>query len=235
VTFERPNSHRASAFIAVPAAIAIAVTIGCQSSPMRREPGLNVLLITIDTLRADALGAYGNTTVSTPWLDRLSGGGVRFSRAMAQTVVTLPSHANILSGRYPFRHGVRENSGFRFPVDVETMATLLKARGYRTGAIDPALTKAHNGLGVVVAQRGVFEKAATHWKQAVTLRSARSSSAVQPRRRVDPPRSPCRGPDLLGVVSARGARIRREGPRTCPEVAQPLSSCPKNCIKMSQK
>jgi arylsulfatase A-like enzyme/Tfp pilus assembly protein PilF len=118
----------------VPAAIAIAVTIGCQSSPMRREPGLNVLLITIDTLRADALGAYGNTTVSTPWLDRLSGGGVRFSRAMAQTVVTLPSHANILSGRYPFRHGVRENSGFRFPGDVDTLATLLKAHGYRTGA-----------------------------------------------------------------------------------------------------
>jgi len=169
VTFERPNSHRACTFIAVPAAIAIVVTIGCQSSPMRREPGLNVLLITIDTLRADALGAYGNATVSTPWLDRLSGGGVRFSRAMAQSVVTLPSHANILSGRYPFRHGVRENSGFRFPADVETMATLLKARGYRTGAIDPALTKAHNGLGVVVAQRGVFEEAATHWKQAVTL------------------------------------------------------------------
>jgi arylsulfatase A-like enzyme/Tfp pilus assembly protein PilF len=101
---------------------------------MRREPGLNVLLVTIDTLRADALGAYGNTTVSTPWMDRLSGSGVRFSRALAQTVVTLPSHANILSGRYPFRHGVRENSGFRFPGDVDTLATLLKGRGYRTGA-----------------------------------------------------------------------------------------------------
>jgi choline-sulfatase len=120
--------------LAVTAAIAIVVTTACRPSPMRREPGLNVLLITIDTLRADALGAYGNTTVSTPWLDRMAGGGVRFSRALAQTVVTLPSHANILSGRYPFRHGVRENSGFRFPADVETLATLLKARGYRTGA-----------------------------------------------------------------------------------------------------
>jgi choline-sulfatase len=120
--------------IAVAAAVAIGVTIGCRPSAVRREPGLNVLLITIDTLRADALGAYGNATVSTPWLDRLSAGGVRFSRALAQTVVTLPSHANILSGRYPFRHGVRENSGFRFPGDVDTLATLLKARGYRTGA-----------------------------------------------------------------------------------------------------
>jgi arylsulfatase A-like enzyme/cytochrome c-type biogenesis protein CcmH/NrfG len=99
-----------------------------------REPGLNVLLITIDTLRADALGAYGNTTVATPWLDRMSASGVRFSRALAQTVVTLPSHANILSGRYPFHHGVRENSGFRFPDDLDTLATLLKAHGYRTGA-----------------------------------------------------------------------------------------------------
>jgi choline-sulfatase len=114
--------------------IVIAATTACRPSPVTREPGVNVLLITIDTLRADALGAYGNTTVSTPWLDRLSNGGVRFSRALAQTVVTLPSHANILSGRYPFRHGVRENSGFRFPGDVDTLATLLKARGYRTGA-----------------------------------------------------------------------------------------------------
>ena len=115
-------------------AITIAVTAGCRPSPVQREPGLNVLLITIDTLRADAVGAYGNTTVSTPWLDRLSAGGVRFSRAQAHSVVTLPSHANILSGRYPFHHGVRENSGFRFPADLDTLATLLKARGYRTGA-----------------------------------------------------------------------------------------------------
>ena len=115
-------------------AIVIAATTACRSSPVQREPGLNVLLITIDTLRADALGAYGNSTVSTPWLDRLSNGGVRFSRALAQTVVTLPSHANILSGRYPFRHGVRENSGFRVPAGLETLATVFKARGYHTGA-----------------------------------------------------------------------------------------------------
>src|SRR5262249_56758060 len=52
----------------------------------------------------------------------------------SQNVVALPSHANILSGRYPIAHGVRDNSGFRFPGDVPTLATLLKARGYRTGA-----------------------------------------------------------------------------------------------------
>ncbi|PYR54665.1 MAG: hypothetical protein DMF91_26235 [Acidobacteria bacterium] len=80
------------------------------------------------------VGAYGNGRAQTPWIDRLAAGGVRFSHAHAQNVVTLPSHANILAGRYPFRHGVRENAGFRFPSDVDTLATRLKALGYRTGA-----------------------------------------------------------------------------------------------------
>jgi arylsulfatase A-like enzyme/Tfp pilus assembly protein PilF len=99
-----------------------------------REPGLDVLLITVDTLRADALGAYGNARAQTPWIDRLAAEGVRFERAHAHNVVTLPSHANILSGRYPFAHGVRDNAGFRFPPGVDTLATRLKALGYRTGA-----------------------------------------------------------------------------------------------------
>jgi hypothetical protein len=101
---------------------------------VRREAGLSVLLITIDTLRADALGAYGNRDAATPWADRLAASGVRFDAAHAHNVTTLPSHANILSGRYPFDHGVRDNMSFRFPPGVETIATLLAARGYRTGA-----------------------------------------------------------------------------------------------------
>jgi arylsulfatase A-like enzyme/Tfp pilus assembly protein PilF len=99
-----------------------------------RGPGLDVLLVTIDTLRADALGCYGNIGAETPRIDRLAASGVRFDFAHAHNVVTLPSHANILSGRYPFDHRVRENSGFRFPQNVETLATLLKGHGYRTGA-----------------------------------------------------------------------------------------------------
>jgi arylsulfatase A-like enzyme/cytochrome c-type biogenesis protein CcmH/NrfG len=91
-------------------------------------------LITIDTLRADALGIYGRRQARTPWIDQLATAGVRFDRARAQTVVTLPSHANILAGRYPFDHGVRDNAGFRFPESIPTLATILKARGFRTGA-----------------------------------------------------------------------------------------------------
>ncbi|HTT26012.1 MAG TPA: sulfatase-like hydrolase/transferase, partial [Thermoplasmata archaeon] len=97
----------------------------------RGRPRLNVLLVTVDTLRADALGAYGNRDALTPWIDRLAASGVRFDDAHAHNVVTLPSHANILSGRYPFDHGVRDNQGFRFPKTVDTLATLLHARGYR--------------------------------------------------------------------------------------------------------
>ncbi len=99
-----------------------------------RQHGLSVLLITIDTLRADALGNYGDKAALTPTMDRLAAAGVRFDDAHAQNVTTLPSHANILSGRYPMDHGVRDNAGFRFPLEPETIATLLKARGYRTAA-----------------------------------------------------------------------------------------------------
>jgi arylsulfatase A-like enzyme/Flp pilus assembly protein TadD len=92
------------------------------------------LLITVDTLRADALGAYGHASAMTPWIDALARGGVRFDRAHAHNVMTLPSHATLLSGVLPTDHGVRDNSGFRFPRSIETIATILKARGYRTGA-----------------------------------------------------------------------------------------------------
>lgn len=101
---------------------------------VRRDPGLSILLISIDTLRADALGAYGGKDAETPWADRLARGGVRFENAHAHNVVTLPSHANLLSGQLPVVHGVRDNSGFRFPKNLPTLATILKARGYRTGA-----------------------------------------------------------------------------------------------------
>lgn len=99
-----------------------------------RDPGLSVLLISVDTLRADAIGAYGNRSVATPWMDRLAREGVLFEQAHAHNVVTFPSHSNILSGQYPLIHGVRDNTGFRFPQDMDTLATRLKSRGFQTGA-----------------------------------------------------------------------------------------------------
>ena len=93
----------------------------------------NVLLITIDTLRADALSAYGGAA-QTPNLDRLAREGARFSFAHAHAVVTLPSHTSILSGLLPYEHGMRDNSGFRVRSGTPTLATRLKARGFATGA-----------------------------------------------------------------------------------------------------
>ena len=92
----------------------------------RPPPPRNILLITIDTLRADALGAYGNASAATPWMDRLAAGGLRFSNAHAHNVVTLPSHANILTGRLPPEHGVRDNAGFRLAAGEATLATRLE-------------------------------------------------------------------------------------------------------------
>ena len=93
----------------------------------------NVLLVTIDTLRADALGSYGGRAV-TPNLDRLAAHGARFTFAHSHAVVTLPSHASILTGRYPYEHGIRDNTGYRLPPTQTTAATRLKALGFATGA-----------------------------------------------------------------------------------------------------
>src|SRR6266480_2281198 len=121
-------------------ALVVAMTLGWYGrriwSPgpaLIRTPDQNVLLITIDTLRADALRCYGGTA-ATPAIDRLAGSGTRYTFAHAPAPLTLVSHATILSGLYPFQHGIRDNSGFRFPASIPTLATRLKAAGFATGA-----------------------------------------------------------------------------------------------------
>jgi len=96
--------------------------------------GADVVLITIDTLRADALGFTGNGKVQTPVLDRLAAAGRVYPDTHAHNVVTLPSHTNILTGLYPFQHGVRDNSGFVLGAKVPTLATRLHDAGYATAA-----------------------------------------------------------------------------------------------------
>src|SRR5216684_7800546 len=96
--------------------------------------GCNVLLVTIDTLRVDRVGAFGGSPGLTPTLDRLAREGLRLTRAYASAPLTLPSHASILTGMSPPRHGVRANGLFRLGPELPTLATVLKAAGYRTGA-----------------------------------------------------------------------------------------------------
>ncbi len=132
--WRRPATIAGLAALLALASYAVARWYASRPSPLRREAGLDVLLVTIDTLRADALGAYGQQRPTSPWFDRLARAGVLFESAHAHNVVTLPSHTNILTGRWPFDHGVRENAGFRVPAQLDTLATLLKARGYATAA-----------------------------------------------------------------------------------------------------
>jgi choline-sulfatase len=93
----------------------------------------HVLLVTIDTLRADRVGAYGYAKARTPHLDALAASGLRATHAYATAPVTLPSHASMLSGRYPPGHGARHN-GVAMGEGVPTLATVLKAAGFATGA-----------------------------------------------------------------------------------------------------
>jgi len=97
--------------------------------------GCNVLLLTLDTTRADRLGCYGYGAIQTPTLDRLADEGVLFWRATAVTPITLPSHASILTGLYPRRHGVRSNGFFRLADEQVTLAEVLREAGYQTGAV----------------------------------------------------------------------------------------------------
>jgi len=96
--------------------------------------GFNVLLVTIDTLRADHVGAYGSTLGATPTLDRLAAEGLRFDVAHAHVPMTLPSHTTIMTGLYPIANGVHDNGSFRFDGSKPTLAGELKRAGYRTAA-----------------------------------------------------------------------------------------------------
>ena len=93
----------------------------------------NVLLITLDTTRADHLGCYGDAEARTPNLDELARGGVRFARVYCPAPLTLPSHASIMTGLYPATHGVRNNGHDLAPKWV-TLAETLKSRGFATAA-----------------------------------------------------------------------------------------------------
>ncbi len=94
----------------------------------------HLVIVTIDTLRADRLGAYGNTSVPTPNFDRLAREGARALDASAHVPITRPSHASLFTGRYPAEHGVRDNISLPLAHDVPTLAETLKAKGFATAA-----------------------------------------------------------------------------------------------------
>ncbi|MGB8959807.1 MAG: sulfatase, partial [Candidatus Aminicenantales bacterium] len=115
-------------------ALAVAGILGPgRGSRSGKAAGHNVLLITLDTTRADHLGCYGFAQAATPNLDRLAGEGIRFARVYAPAPLTLPSHASIMTGLYPATHGVR-NNGHELVSKWKTLAEVLKGRGFTTAA-----------------------------------------------------------------------------------------------------
>jgi len=113
---------------------AISVLAGCSEAPTaapKERP--NVLLVVLDTTRADALSSYGHPKPTTPVIDRLAAEGARFTRAFTTDFYTLPAHASLLTGLYPSNHGATSETG-HLPAERTTLAERLRAEGYRTAA-----------------------------------------------------------------------------------------------------
>lgn len=112
----------------------ISATPALASEIREKNSRLNLLLITIDTLRTDRLSCYSQQHLKTSNIDSLANQGALFSRAFAHTVTTLPSHVNILLGTTPLYHGVHDNGNFFVRDELLSLAELLKGSGYATGA-----------------------------------------------------------------------------------------------------
>ncbi|HEY7160242.1 MAG TPA: sulfatase, partial [Acidobacteriota bacterium] len=109
--------------------------VGCSKKVENQPPKHNILLITLDTTRADRLGCYGYTAAQTPNLDALANSGTRFNNAITHVPMTRPSHASILTGMLPYHHGIWNNGPFSLEPKSVTLAESLKTAGYKTGAV----------------------------------------------------------------------------------------------------
>lgn len=142
-------------FLAALCLLSLTVFASCRSG--ERSPGeaqatlrpVNVVLVTIDTLRSDHLHCYGYEDVKTPTLDALAKRGVLFEQAVAQAPLTAPSHASIFTGEYPTRNQVRDTGGFILPSSSITLATILRQHGWDTAAfIGSAVLKRQFGFNL---------------------------------------------------------------------------------------
>jgi arylsulfatase A-like enzyme len=145
---------------------AVLLLAGCARHPAA-PPARHVVLVTLDTTRADRLGCYGHAEAGTPWLDGLAARGTRFARAYSAVPLTLPSHVSILTGLYPAHTGVHANGETRMRDGVRTLQEILSAQGFFTAAavggypvshrfpvrrgfeaFDDRLTDPHNAAGL---------------------------------------------------------------------------------------
>jgi arylsulfatase A-like enzyme/tetratricopeptide (TPR) repeat protein len=146
----RPSRSRRWSLVATAGGLLIAVGVvawlwyprpsrsvsGVELGPLARgvdRHALNLVVVTLDTTRADRIGAYGARDVETPTFDGLAREGVLFEQTESVAPLTLPAHSSLFTGKFPPEHGVRDNGGFFLGSEQLTLAEVLKARGYRTG------------------------------------------------------------------------------------------------------
>jgi len=137
-----PRSQKLWIWLAAAAVVAVVIFVLLKISPFDRgthssvtkKSDLNVLLITLDTTRADRLGCYGYSKAKTPNLDFLAQNGVRFANAYCQVPLTLPSHCSILTGTYPTYHNVHNNGTYSLGLDQLTLTEVLQSKNFQTAA-----------------------------------------------------------------------------------------------------
>lgn len=130
------NPIRCTLLVLVLACVATAQT--GRGAPARKPAAQsrpNVLLVTIDTVRADHIGCYGAANIKTPTIDALAKDGILFERALSQVPLTWPSHVAILTGTYPFHNGVQDFSGQPLAADFRSLAQAFSDHGYATAAV----------------------------------------------------------------------------------------------------
>src|SRR5207253_3104088 len=127
--FRMGLSHRFSTRLLVAILSLAAAAWGTSNRPP------NVVVVTIDTLRADHLGCYGYKQIRTPNIDSLASDGIRFERAYTAVPVTLPSHTVIFTGTYPTLNGMHDFAANKLGPTQPTLASILKEHGYTTGAV----------------------------------------------------------------------------------------------------
>jgi arylsulfatase A-like enzyme/Tfp pilus assembly protein PilF len=169
----------------------LAQTLAAANPPARKTPP-NVILISLDTVRADHLGCYGAKEIQTPALDALARDGIVFERAVSQVPLTWPSHAAILTGLYPFQNGVQDFTGQPLEARFRSVAQAFQTHGYATGAVvssfvldrswglargfdfyDDAFSAkafAHKDLGLVERPAGESVTRALAWLQKTSRR-----------------------------------------------------------------
>jgi len=157
------TSERRNAFLVLIVSVAMAsLMTGCRRDDVQDQPAssspewrgeiapsdLNVVLITIDTLRSDRVSSYGSDLVHTPNIDSFASEGVLFSNAASTVPFTLPAHSSILTGLYPPGHGVRENVGYTLDDSIPTLAEVVSEGGWNTaGFVSAFVLDGRWGIG----------------------------------------------------------------------------------------